>query len=500
MRSHSRGIMMLASIALGWMAGLAAGQAASAPADPLDEITRLLSKGDAKEGARVLAALRSTDDKDLAVFYTALATSGNKDWRVPSISALADVAGKDAAGVFSDRLKNDPSMVVRTEALLALIALKAVTPDELVLALGAPDENIQCIAARTLLHQGQKKDEAAAALKKLAASRDVATSAMARMALLGLGRKEQFAPLHALMKDPANSGDVLAILLEQVAEEKIAPAMELLDEVVKSDLPWQVKLRAHRAISALSEKVPASLMRAIPAGDQTAFRVHLMRVLAWRADSGPQIDELAKGEDAIAVLARFEQARPKGGGAASLAAVEAAKLGHPVVIEYLLDRARQDVKDKGAAADFYVGGLAQVIESVHTDPQEIRQEHYLAAKAATILADCQSAKAVAELKRLLAGKYTAITRAVATGLLRTKNPAACDLLRPLLDSPYSELATDAALLLGRFGDKEALPALKAIAAAPDRHPTLLLVLANWYILKIDGRSKAAAEGLARTVR
>jgi HEAT repeat protein len=390
-------------------------------------------------------------------------------------------------------------MVVRTEALLAMVALKVITPDELVAALEAPDENLQCIAARTLVLQGQKKDQAVAALKKLVSSKDAATAAMARMALLGLGEKEHFEPLQALLKDPATSGDVMAILLEQVSEEKITAAGPLLEMLLKSDQPWQIKLRAFRAVSALSETVPPSLTQALAADGQTVFRVHLMRVLAWRTDSAAAVAELAKGEDTIATLARFEQARAKGGDAAGAAAIAVVKLAHPVVIDYLLDRARLDVKDKPAGAEFYIPALVQMIESIHGDPQQIRQEHFRAAKAATILADLATPKASDELKRLLGGKYTAVTRVVATGLLRSKNAATCDLMRPLLKSPYDELSTDAALLLGRWGDKDALPLPTALATPGEKHSSLLQTMAGWYVLKINGRSKAAAEELAKAV-
>ena len=499
MYSPTRKTTLITMLILAAASGPLAAQTASAPTDPLEAIVQLLNKPDGKEAGAVLAALRATDDKDLGVFYAALAKSGNKDWRVASIGALADLSGKDAAAVFSDRLKNDPSMVVRTESLLALIALKVITADELAVALEAPDENIQCIAARTLVLQGQKKDLASAALKKLVSSKDVATAAMSRMALLGLGEKEYFEPLQVMLKDPATSGDVLAILLEQVSEEKITAARDLLGAVLKSDQPWQIKLRAFRAESALSDAVPASLTQALAADGQTVFRVHLMRILAWRTDSAAALADLAKGEGTIATLARFEQARVKGGDEAGTAAVEVVKLAHPVVIDYILDRARLDVKDKPGGAEFYIPALVQAIESVHGDPQQVRQEHFRAAKAATILADMAAPKADAELKRLLGGKYTAITRVVATGLLRSKNAASCDLMRPLLKSPYDELSTDAALLLGRFGDKDALPLLTALASKGEKHSSLLQTMAGWYILKITGRSKAAAEELAKTV-
>ena len=56
------------------------------------------------------------------------------------------------------------------------------------------DENGQCLAARGLVLDG-KGEQAADVLQKLTACPDQATSCLARMSLLGLGRTEQLAPL-----------------------------------------------------------------------------------------------------------------------------------------------------------------------------------------------------------------------------------------------------------------------------------------------------------------
>ena len=487
--------------AVAWIVLAAVATAAaqtSAPVDPLDDLVKMFQ--DPAKAAAVLTALRATDDKDLAPFYKALAASGNKDWRLFSIGALADAAGKDAAATFSDRLKNDPSMVVRTEALLAMIALKVGSDDELTAAMNAPDENLQCIAARTLIQKDASRDAALKALEKLTASKDTATAALARMSLLGQGRKDQLDPLRAMMKDPQTPSDVLAIMLEQVGEEKIAPAAELMEMVIASDQPWQLKLRAHRSLSAISDKPPRLLLDAIATADQTVFRVHLTRALALRSDSAAAIEELAKGEGVVAAVARFEKARPAGGDAASKAALDAVRLAHPVVLDYVLDRARQDLKERPAECDFYVPALVNVVESVNADPQDIKQEHFKATRAGTILADLGSPRAIDQIKKILQGKYTAVTRVMATGMLRSTNPAMCDVARPLLDSPYGELSMDAALLLGRLGDKGASGALRAVTDNPQKNSILLVVMADWYRLKIDGRSKAAAEALAKAVK
>lgn len=470
----------------------------SAPTDPVDELTKMLQ--DPRKASEVLTALRATDDKDLAAFYTALATGGNKDWRVFAMGALADAAGKDAAATFSDRVKNDPSMVVRTEGLLALIALKLATPDELAAVLAMPDENLQCIAARTLVVQGQKLDLAKDALTKLVSSKDIATAAMSRLSLLGLGQKEHAEPLQAIFKDAHASPDVLSILLEQIAEEKIVPGAAFAQIIAQSDHPWQLRLRAYRALSAVAPDAVKLLTDAIAASSQTVYRVHLLRVLVIRKDAAAALDELAKGDDAIAVLAKFEKARAAGGDEASKAALEVAKLGHPVVIDYLLDRTGMDIKEKGTAADAYVPALLLVIQSVSQDPQDIKKEHLRAARAATLLADMPSPKALDAVKMLLRGKYSAVTRVMATGLLRSSNKDVCDLARPLLKSPYEELATDAGLLLGKFGDKDAKDFLESVTNNADKHSTLLLTMAYWYRIKIAGQGKAAAQALVKAVK
>jgi uncharacterized protein YbaP (TraB family) len=62
------------------------------------------------------------------------------------------------------------------------------------------------------------------------------------------------------------------------------------------------------------------------------------------------------------------------------------------------------------------------------------------------------------------------------------------------------LATDAALALAHLGRAEARQALNDILANPQRNAPALQVLASWYLLKIDGRSKQAAVELAKLVK
>jgi HEAT repeat protein len=469
-----------------------------------------------KLAGEVLTALRATDDKDLAPFFIAMTYSGDKDRRLFATSALADIAGKDAAATLSQRLAKDTSMTIRTEALIALAVLQSVDQQQLVDAMKTSDEGLQLIAARTAIHQ---KNPAIAAdtLKTLANSKDPATAGMAQMSMLGLGDSSVLTSLRETFTktNPPTDPAVLTILLDQMVEEKIAAGGELAQAVTKADQPWQVRLRAYRSLAAVRPDGAKLIYEAILANAQagTVFQVHLLGELAGLPQHAEYLEKLKDGDTALAVLARFELARPAGGQAASDALAQAVALGHPVVIDYLLSCAREDFlsnatnpastagdagKDAPAfKADFYVPMLLELIESVKVDPLEVRDEHVRATKASTMLADYGSPAAMAGLQKLLSGNYRPAMRMAAAGLIKTKNPQATNLLRPMLASPYEEMSTDAALVLGHFGDKDAAACLKDITDHSDNHSTILVAFAHWYQLKIQGKTRQAAETLAR---
>lgn len=477
---------------------LALAQTASAPtADPQAAIIKLLRDPQTAQG--VLAALRATGDKDLAPLYTALSNSQDKDWRLFGTDSLIEVVGKDAAPALSQRLKDDPSMIIRSEALLGLSALKLITKEQLAEAMKSPDEHLQCMAARAATTQNAEL--AKETFTKLAEARDQTTSLVARLSLLGMGRTEHLEALRKFVRDPAAPPEVLALLVDQIAEEKSASAAELAEYLSGPDQPIGLRLRAYRARAATSPNAADLLAKAIAGNSQTALQVPLVAMLAARDDSAAQLKELAKGDDTVGLLAKFELARTDGGDAAARAALEAAtKAPHPVVIKHMLDAAGEDIKAKGKAADFYVKALEAILEIPKSDPDRMQPEHIRGARAATLLANLGTPAAMEVLKTHLADKNTAIARVTATGLLRSSNPATCDLMRPYLKSPYPELAADAALLLGRFGDADAKAPLSAIAAKPERNSKLLIVLANWYLLKIEKKTDAAAQALAKEVK
>jgi hypothetical protein len=55
-------------------------------------------------------------------------------------------------------------------------------------------------------------------------------------------------------------------------------------------------------------------------------------------------------------------------------------------------------------------------------------------------------------------------------------------------------------MLGHFGDPAARPRLQTILSQADAHPPTLVILASWYILKIDKKTDQAVTELAKLVK
>jgi len=445
-----------------------------------------------------LAALRSTRDADLAPLFLALARNGDKDQRMFATISLAELAGADAADALRERLRADAVMAIRCEALLQLQDIRAVTDNDLLEALKAPDESLRCLAARGLVEMG-RGDAAEDTLVKLTASRDTATAAMARMALLGMGRREHSEALSKLMLDPATPREVVSLLLAQAREQKVAAALPMAHRVATSAAPAPVRALAWQAVCAVSPRGPAVLAEAIDVSKELILRIHLLRALSDHQAGREHLKALSSGRDAVAALARFELLRDKGGLLAAQATGEALRLEHPIVVDYVLIRAGEDAEGRKQQADFYTAPLLDYVRSVPPQPREMQAEHYRAARAATILADMGAPAALAGLREILTGEYSAVVRAAAAGFLKSDNPATCDLVRPLLKSPYDELHSDAMLVLGHFGDASAIEPLRKFLSRTKGRSPAMIALVSWYYLKTQRLTRRTAQKLAESV-
>ena len=474
--------------------------AVPAKADPQAVLTRLLgTEGKPQDWAWL--ALRATGDKELLPLLEALAKSGDVRLRQFAVACLAEIAGKEAAPALADRLANDSENSIRVDALVALVAAGAQTPDLLRAALASNDEQIRCIAARALVNLNHL-DDARPALCALIESKDLPTAAISRMSLLAAGNAEMLEPLRKIFRDPKAEPALVVLLIEQAGEQKIKAAMPLLeDALAASHTDDLMRVRAFRAMSAMDDAIGPRLGKAISDSDNRTFQCLMMRVLAERADAEASLKRLAREKELPGVLARVELAR-RAEGFAGLAdpLAEAMALGHPIVIEYVLDCAKNDVKKNPRASDAYTPALLAFVESVPRDEARMTREHIQAAMAVKWLAELASPRAVEGLKKLAAGRYDAVLRLTATGLYKSDNLAlASELAAPLLASAYPDIQQDAALTLGRNGDKRATAMLEAIVADSNSNPALQ-TSAAWYLLKIQGKTAQAVQELARQVK
>ena len=235
-----------------------AGLAAQTHQDAQSYLAKALA--DSEKASETLAALRATKDQDLLPFFAALSRSGDKNHRLFATAAMAEIAGERAAPFLLERLRKDPSMVIRGEALVNLISLKAISTEGLLEALSAADENVQCLAARGLAEAG-RADLALDALKKLTTSKDLATANIARMSLLAMGYREYLQPLKKVVHDPATPANVVALLLAQIVEEKVAAALVLAEYLAATDSAGPIKVLHVVRLPSLPRTTTPSLIR-----------------------------------------------------------------------------------------------------------------------------------------------------------------------------------------------------------------------------------------------
>lgn len=450
---------------------------------------------DPRRADNVLAALRSAGEDELVPLFAALSRSGDKRMRLMAATALGRMGKPQVTAALKERLRVDTQMVVRAEALVHLLRMKALTADELRAVLAYPDQNLRCMAARAMVQMGRTKD-ARAPLAALTASKDRATSGLARMSLLGTGDASQMTPLRKLLRDPKAPDAVVALLMEQIVEERIAAALPLAVYVAETSKSSGMRILAYKAIAAVSPQGATVLRDAIGGAKGVVRQIPILHAMASRKDASAHLSALSRRGDVVGALAAYELARRRGGAGGAAAGRRALASRHPIVIEYLLDRARTDIAANTAHAALHAAILLEIVRGVETRPKAMGQEHVRAAQAVQLLVDLGERSSLAALRQILSGRRSAVVKAVAAGLRWSRNPRVCNLARPLLNNAYEDLMIDGAMTLGYFGKPEATDALLDVVRRAERHGDTLVTLACWYLLKIR---RQQARAVARII-
>ena len=459
---------------------------------------------DKTNSVTAIRAFHAANDRELTPLFVAMSRGGDKKMRMMATMALGKLGGKEAIAALKNQLVGDSAMGVRAEAMVNLLKLKAADTDVLTIAVKLNDQNIQCVAARSLAVQSKDKKHqelARTTLQKLAKSNDPMTAAMAGVGLLAMGDSAQLPGLKKFISDPDTEAAIVRLMMLQIADEKIAAGQPLARMVVDSPkLSVETRIIACRALAAASPRSVPVIFASLRKSRSMVYRIRAMGIIAEQAGAQPYITAIAKSSLLIGPLAGFEQSRTAPGPASSLAVDKALALKHPIAVDYVLRRAEEDIKKLGDRAAFYVAPLLKYIASVEPDTDRMAQEHILAAQATTLLTNLGTPKAIAGIDKILAGRYSAITRSTAAGLLRATNKAVCPLARKLLKSPYQELATDGALTLGHFADPAATEYFNRIITRQSGHAVAEITLASWYLLKIRKLSTPTAQQLAKLIK
>jgi HEAT repeat protein len=452
--------------------------------------------------APALGALRLTEDPGLVGLYAAYSSHPDKRVRLMAAAGLTDLKGEQAVAALTERMRSDPIMAIRAQAIAILLQLKGAAAPQLQEAMKCEDQNVQYLAARGLVKVG-RGDLAADALAKLALSKDPATAGLARLDLLGLGQADQLEPLTRLLSDANTPPAVVGMILERVQEDKVAALAGLAEQLSVSTDSEEVRLHAFRAVSAISADAGDRLEEALGKTDKTNTRILLFRMLTGVKDAPAHLKNLSQGAGLVAALAKFELARPAMDDSSAQAASELAAFAHPIILGHLTDCLKDDLAktpDKPDKMDVYTPALLDIVRKTPKEAGRLGLEQEYSARAATLLADIGTPRALEGLKEVLAGPFGEPKRAVAGGMVRAKNPAAVSLVRPLLESPYPELAATSAIALARQGDKTALKTLQDIVAHSHRYSPDVVMMVSWYSLKLSGEQAAELEALIKAAK
>jgi hypothetical protein len=447
----------------------------------------------------VLIGLRSTKDDSLAPLFSALMSHPDRNVRMLATASVRQAAGKLAIPALKERLAKDPSMVIRTRALLELDAMKAMTDAELAATLKLADQEVQLFAARALARRGAAA-QARPTLKQLARSRDMDIAPLAWTTLLSLGDGDRLAQVRAHLLNKETDDAQRLLLLRQMADEHITVALPLAEAMTESSRPRNVRMQAWTTRVALDKKATPKLALAVQAEQDPLAQVQLLRLLAQQPDAAPALAAMAKQKTFLTEAVQFELARRQGGDAAQKATTALLKLGHPIMADHVLGSMRRDLIDHPARAGFYAQPVGNYLATVNLDRDTVGPNYTRAAAATEFLARLARPQARKALKQVLASKESTRKEVVVAALFNIDRDEVADMVAPLLKSPYSKLRNYSALVRAKHSRADATKPLHDILHTANIQPDDVLILASWYTLKLAKQEGPAIQRILPQIK
>lgn len=484
---------MLKKIMILSFVGLVSSVFASVPDDAVSKATTFLQTGltDRNELPLVLTRLSTTKDIRLLPIYAKFMQSDDDRVRLLATSLVARLADRQAVPLLKTRLNSDPSMRVRNEALSQLLLMDVLNADDLMKVVKVDDANLQVVAANALTKMGRFAD-VKPMLEKLSRSSLPNVSTFASMTLLGQGDRLQVARIKEVILDPRTQPEMIIAMLNQMRKEKIVAALPVAEYLAKSDAMAPVKIRAYMVISELAPNASDALLKAIDSAEGLSMKINILRLLTERKDSLPRLEKLAHYDSPVGALARFEMARAMKHAKREEYLEKVISYGHPIMIEYVFNRMQQDIDDK-KPVDFYVQPVQKYILAQELESDRVTQMHSLLAFGVELLGKMNDKAANQAISSILQRHDGDPLKQLAiVALYAADNGEIVPMVAPSVKSPYPATKSYAAMLLAKFNDPAAIPALLDIQAAQATTESDIMALVDWYLLKFAGNTTVDA--------
>jgi HEAT repeat protein len=455
-------------------------------------------------GSLVLGALHSTSDPQLKDYFMAVSHSSDPELKL--------IALLDANGISHDPGVIDPKQFLAINApeyispsLAMLIQFGAVTDAQLEqIQHLATDPAQRLMAAAEMVNRG-KFTAAADTLHALISEPDPAVCYYAALTLLQIPEPIQdklgLEMLKQLQANREYSLDALKqALLDRIADQKITAALPWAQTMAQdADNSIDVRQEALSTLLELGDPASPDVFTALlSSNDDIVSRVELgMTAIRF----GPSLTPAD-----VASLAQTDSPLLQGiAHAASLAVahqdptpaiLDLVQQGQPIFLNWILDYAVTP-----QAHDRIKLLTALVNYAVITDGDR-GQDYQRGLQAALAMADSDTPADRAALSGFLDSTNQAVVEIALAGMLQSKNANFAPLVREhwtdLLASTDDRIPQFAALVLGRQGDKTALPELAQIVTQDLDRSVGFRAVAGWYYLKITGQSGELLQNLDNT--
>lgn len=455
----------------------------------------------------LLATIKGTDEKEALSIFVALGQSKDDALRRLAPQGIMDLADEDQAAKLLRSFLDDSNPSIRSETLIYLSRLDALSAQDLVPQLQSDSYDLKCIAARCLVKmgQGQLARETLEALAytgaEIRGEPDLATRVMSATALLAMGQQRYHDPLKKKLTSPRTSGSVQLLALAEMEDLAVTAGVDIAEAIGRDDrMELRVRLQAYKTLLKTAPEGPKRLVKEILTAEDMIVP-HLLHLLVEQGQDPEAIRMLAGRPGLLGTLARFERARA---GASSQDVARLAgvvlEINQPIAIEYVLGRARKDLEENKPYAKAYDGPLLKLLESIREAGTPRGPDVQILQQTVALLADIATDRALLKLQHIFSERYDAFQATAASGLPRARNEPVTVIARHLLKSPYERISTYAAFTMGKFAKPQAAKPLRSIVSQPERYRLSLRILAGWYLLKIDGQSASGADAIGRMVR